>query len=94
MSSNISRFQIQLTDAAREAATALQGEGKYIRFTVARSGCCSMSVKIYPDVERVTDQVIEVDGIRILIKDEYPELTWIGTIDYKGKGLHKGFSWR
>jgi len=88
------RFQIQLTDAAKEAAKALQDEDKYIRFTVARSGCCSMAVKLYPDAERVTDQVIEVDGVRILTKDEYPELTWIGTIDYKEKGLHKGFSWR
>ncbi len=88
------RFQIQLTDAAKEAAMELQQEDKYIRFSVARSGCCSMAVHLYPDTERITDQAIEVDGIRILTKNEYPELTWIGTIDYKKKGLHKGFSWK
>lgn len=88
------RFQITVTDAAKEAAEQLAAEGKYLRFSVGRSGCCSMAVSIYPDVERVSDQVIEADGVRILTKDEYPDLTWIGVIDYKAKGLHKGFSWK
>ena len=35
-----------------------------------------------------------IDGIHILSRDEYPELQWSGTIDYKAKGLHKGFSWK
>lgn len=88
------RFQITLTEAAKEAAMQLAEEGKCLRFSVGRSGCCSMSVSIYPDTERVTDQVIDVDGIRILTKDEYPDLTWIGVIDYKAKGLHRGFTWK
>lgn len=88
------RFNITLTEAARQAAQECAQDGKDLRFSVGRSGCCSMSVSIYPDVERMGDQVVEADGIRILVKDEYPELQWNGTIDYKGKGLHKGFSWR
>ena len=89
-----SRFDIKLTDAAKDAARQLEEEGMAIRFTVARSGCCSMAVSIYPDTERITDEVIEVDGIWILTKNEYPDLHWAGTIDYKAKGLHKGFAWK
>lgn len=88
------RFNIQLTDAARDAAKELEKDDKFIRFAVARSGCCSMAVNIYPDTERITDEIIEVDGIRILTRNEYPELVWNGTINYKSKGLHKGFYWR
>ena len=50
------RFDIKLTDAARDAARQLEEEGMAIRFTVARSGCCSMAVSIYPDTERITDE--------------------------------------
>ena len=35
-----------------------------------------------------------VDGIRIFFDNEYPDFTWVGTIDYKEKGLHKGFHWK
>lgn len=90
----MSRFNITMTDAAKKAAAQCAQEGKDLRFSVSRSGCCSIAVSIYPDTERVTDQVIDIDGIRILTKNEYPDLRWNGTIDYKAKGLHKGFSWR
>ncbi len=88
------KYDIRLTEAAREAALELQAEGKAIRFSPARSGCCSMAVTLYPDVERVNDTVIEVDGVRILTRDEYPEMDWTGTIDHKARGLHKGFQFR
>ena len=90
----MNRFEIRLTDEARQAARKLAEEGRYLRFAVTRSGCCSMAVAIYPDAERVGDEVIEVDDVRVLVKDEYPDLHWNGTIDYKAKGLHKGFSWK
>lgn len=38
--------------------------------------------------------VLSVDGVRILMDDSFPDFTWVGTIDYKEKGLHKGFHWR
>ena len=88
------RFDIKLTQAAKEAALDLASQNKAIRFTVTRSGCCSMAASIYPDAERVGDLILEADGVRILTRDEYPELTWIGTIDYKSRGLHRGFIWR
>ena len=88
------RFDIRLTEAARAAAAELEKEGRALRFSVSRSGCCSMAVSIYPDAERVNDQVLEFDGIRILTRDEYPEMHWSGIIDYKPRGLHKGFSWK
>lgn len=88
------KHEIRLTDAAKEAAKKLEEEEMAIRFCVTRSGCCSMSVVLYPDRERVNDKVIEVDGVRILSKDEYPDLQWNGTIDYKDRGLHKGFRWK
>ena len=90
----MARFDIKLTEEAKAAAEALAAEGKDLRFAVARSGCCSIAVSIYPDAERMGDHVMEVDGIHILSRDEYPELQWSGTIDYKAKGLHKGFSWK
>ncbi|MBQ6371203.1 MAG: hypothetical protein IJJ21_06460 [Firmicutes bacterium] len=90
----MARFDIKLTEEAKAAAEALAAEGKDLRFAVTRSGCCSIAVSIYPDAERMGDHVMEVDGIHILSRDEYPELQWSGTIDYKAKGLHKGFSWK
>ena len=91
----MNRFDIKLTADAKAAAERCAEEGKNLRFAVGRSGCCSVAVSIYPDVERVTDEVIDVDGIRVLTKkDEYPDLQWAGTIDYKEKGLHKGFAWK
>ena len=38
--------------------------------------------------------VLIVGGIRIFFDNEYPDFTWVGTIDYKEKGLHKGFHWK
>ena len=32
--------------------------------------------------------------IRIFFDNEYPDFTWVGTIDYKEKGLHMGFHWK
>ena len=90
----MSRYDISMTPAAKAAAENLKQEGKALRFSVARSGCCSVSVSIFPDVERVTDRSIEVDGCTVVMKDEYPDLTWRGVIDYKEKGLKKGFLWR
>lgn len=88
------RYDIKLTEAAKEAGLQLAAEGKGIRFSVGRSGCCSMTVTLYPDVERVADQVIDIEGVPIFARDEYPEMNWFGLIDYKPKGLHKGFKWK
>ena len=90
----MSRFNIKMTDEAKAAAARYAEEDKALRFSVERSGCCSMSVSIYPDFERDRDEVMEVEGIRILTRNEYPELGWVGTIDYKSKGLRKGFTWK
>ena len=38
--------------------------------------------------------ILDVDGIHILFDDTYDEFTWVGSIDYKEKGLHKGFHWK
>ncbi|MBQ6401901.1 MAG: hypothetical protein IJI20_06420 [Firmicutes bacterium] len=90
----MARFDITLTDAAKEEARKCAEEGKDLRFSVSRSGCCSIAISIFPDAERDTDEVIEVDGIRIVTNGEYPDLEWKGTIDYKTKGLRKGFVWK
>ena len=42
----------------------------------------------------IPEDILTVDGIRILFDNEYPDFTWVGTIDYKEKGLHKGFHWK
>ena len=89
----MSRFEITLTEAAKAAAAEME-EGKCLRFSVTRSGCCSIAIRIFPDVERTGDQVIEADGVRIVTNGEYPDLEWKGTIDYRTKGLRKGFVWR
>ena len=88
------RFDISLTEAAKNAAEKLAEEGMFLRFAVTRSGCCSMAVSIYPDAERVNDEIIEADGVRLLTKNEYQDLIWRGTIDYKEKGLRRGFIWK
>lgn len=91
----MSRFDIQMTESAKAAARHCASEGRDLRFAVRKCGCSSMAVSIYPDVERATDRVIEIDDIRVLSgKNDYPDLQWVGTIDYKTKGLHKGFVWK
>ena len=88
-------FDIKLTQAAQDKARELAAEGKALRLSFSKSGCCGLSVMISPDVERVGDQVMEVDGIRILTVDKYPDLQWFGTIDYREKGLlRRGFIWK
>ena len=42
----------------------------------------------------IPEDLLIVDGIRIFFDNEYPDFTWVGTIDYKEKGLHKGFHWK
>ena len=88
------KYDIRLTDTAKEAGLQLAAEGKGIRFGVSRSGCCAMAVSLYPDVERMADQVIDLEGVPVFVRNEYPEMNWSGLIDYKPKGLHKGFQWR
>lgn len=90
----MSKYDITLTAAAKEAAEELKKEDKVLRFSVSRSGCCSVSVSIYPDVERLKDKIIDVDGYTVVTRDEYPDLTWRGTIDHKDSGLRKGFVWK
>ena len=89
---------IQLTDAARAAATELKEEGYALRFSVRAQGCCNLSIRIFPVPEpaegAIPEDILTVDGIRILFDNEYPDFTWVGTIDYKEKGLHKGFHWK
>ena len=89
---------IRLTDAARTAATELKEEGYALRFSVRSQGCCNLAVRIFPVPdpagEAIPDDILIVDGIRILFDNEYPDFTWVGTIDYKEKGLHKGFHWK
>ena len=99
---------IQLTDAARAAATELKEEGYALRFSVRAQGCCNLAVRIFPvpdladmegqneelPAEAIPEDMLIVDGIRIFFDNEYPDFTWVGTIDYKGKGLHKGFHWK
>ena len=97
---------IQLTDAARAAATELREEGYALRFSVRAQGCCNLAVRIFPvpdpaaglndesPAEAIPDDMLIVDGIRIFFDNEYPDFTWVGTIDYKEKGLHKGFHWK
>ena len=47
-----------------------------------------------PPAEAILEDILIVDGIRIFFDNEYPDFTWVGTIDYKEKGLHKGFHWK
>lgn len=86
--------KIQLTDAARAAAIELKEEGYALRFSVRSQGCCNLSIRIFPEKESLTDNILDVDGIHILFDDTYDEFTWVGSIDYKEKGLHKGFHWK
>ncbi len=100
------QHSIRLTDAARAAASELKEEGYALRFSVRQQGCCNLAVRIFPvpdpaagqdekpPAEAILEDILIVDGIRILIGNEYPDFTWVGTIDYKGKGLHKGFHWK
>ena len=88
------RFDIRLTEAAKAAGLQVAAEGKGIRFSVVRSGGCSLAVTLYPDAERMSDHVLDIEGVPILVRDEYPEMHWSGLIDYKAKGLHKGFHWK
>jgi Fe-S cluster assembly iron-binding protein IscA len=94
--------KIQLTDAARAAAIALKEEGYALRFSVRSQGCCNLSIRIFPEKDPLNettgdalpDNILNVDGIHILFDDTYDEFTWVGSIDYKEKGLHKGFHWK
>jgi Fe-S cluster assembly iron-binding protein IscA len=94
--------KIQLTDAARAAAIALKEEGYALRFSVRSQGCCNLSIRIFPEkdplakaaADALPDNILDVDGIHILFDDTYDEFTWVGSIDYKEKGLHKGFHWK
>ncbi len=94
--------KIQLTDAARAAAIALKEEGYALRFSVRSQGCCNLSIRIFPEKDppneatgdALPDNILNVDGIHILFDDTYDEFTWVGSIDYKEKGLHKGFHWK
>lgn len=88
------RYDIKLTDAAKQVGSQLAAEGKGIRFDVSRSGCCAISVSLYPDVKKGSDRVIDIEGVPLFVRNEYPEIKWFGLIDYKTKGLHKGFQWR
>ena len=94
--------KIQLTDAARAEATALKEEGYALRFSVRSQGCCNLSIRIFPEKDPLSESpagaspenILDVDGIHILFDDTYDEFTWVGTIDYKETGLHKGFHWK
>ena len=90
----MAKFDIKMTPAAEDKARELAAEGRDLRISISRSGCCGVAVTIAPDVERTGDQLMEVDGIRILTRDEYPDLQWYGTMDYREKGLRRGFVWK
>lgn len=89
-----SRYDIKLTEAAKQVGMQLAAEGKGIRFSISRSGCCAIDVSLYPDVEKENDKVIDLEGIPLFVRNEIPEMKWFGLIDYKSKGLHRGFQWR
>lgn len=88
------RYRIRFSEEAKAAAEELAAEGYALRFSVNSQGCCSLSIRIFPAIEAASDPVIVADGIRILADDDYPDFTWVGTITYKDKGLHKGFHWK
>lgn len=90
----MAKFDLKMTQSAKDKAQELASEGKNLRISISRSGCCGVAVTISPDVERTGDRVIEVDGIRVLTRDEYPDLQWYGTMDYREKGLRRGFVWQ
>ena len=62
--------------------------------SVSASGCCAISVSLYPDYQKDGDKVIDIEGVPLFVRDEVPEMKWFGLIDYKPKGLHKGFQWK
>ena len=89
-----SRFDIKFTELAKQEGIELFAEGYGIRFAVSRSGCCAINVSLYPDAKKEGDTVIDIEGVPLFVKDDIPEMKWFGLIDYKPKGLHKGFQWK
>ena len=89
-----SRYDIKFTELAKQEGLELVEEGLGVRFSVSRTGCCAISVSLYPDYQKEGDKVIDIEGVPLFVRDEVPEMKWFGLIDYKPKGLHKGFQWK
>ena len=89
-----SRYDIKFSELAKQEGLELAAEGYGIRFSASRSGCCAVSVSVYPDLKKEGDRVIDIEGVPLFVRDEIPEMNWFGLIDYKPKGLHKGFQWK
>lgn len=81
-----------MTQAAKDELDKLQGEGRYLRIALSRSGCCSLSLKFFVDQQQPHDHLIETDGYGLLVTDqEKPILNSIAQIDYGRKGVFKDF---
>ena len=88
-----------VTPAAAERAKALiAGRGKPtagIRIGVRSKGCSGMSYTLeFADKQEPMDEVVESDGVRLLI-DPKASLFLIGTVmDYEEEKLKSGFVFR
>ncbi|MGL4483876.1 MAG: HesB/IscA family protein [Anaerovoracaceae bacterium] len=84
-------MDITFSPEAKEKAEEIQASGKILRLKLIKSGCCSYAF-VFGESEPIRgDTLIEHEGLKIALGDEAIELMQRVKIDYKRKGLRKGF---
>lgn len=88
---DMERVSISISDAAKEKIREIEDSGMHLRVTISKSGCCSYAFDMYPDKLRGDDQLVEIDGMPLIITREAEPFINKMDIDYKRSGVMKRF---
>lgn len=88
---NMNEVTIRISDSAREKIHQIEESGMHLKVTIAKSGCCSYAFDMYPDKLRGDDELVNVDGIPLIITPEAKPFIKELDIDYRRSGALKKF---
>ena len=83
--------KITISDSAKEKIKEIEESGLYLKVDMGKSGCCSYSFEMYPDKLRGDDELIEIDGVPLIITKEAEPFINKMDIDYRRNGVMKRF---
>jgi|GEM_PF-2307703 len=88
---DMGKVSISISDAAKEKIREIEDTGMHLRVGISKSGCCSYAFDMYPDKLRGDDELIEIDGVPLIITKEAEPFINKMDIDYRRNGVMKRF---
>jgi Uncharacterized conserved protein len=84
-------MDIRLTQAARDQLSKPISDGRFLKIALDKSGCCSYTFNLYEDLMRPGDEIIDVEGFKLLIVPKVREIMQNVELDYGRRGVRKGY---